>query len=159
VVTRSKKKSAGILVYRKTERGLEVLLAHPGGPIFRNRDLAAWTIPKGEIEPNELPLDAARRELLEETSFSIPGPFLELGTVKLKSGKIIHAWAGEGDLDLTTFRSARFQMEWPPRSGRTAEFPELDQVRYFDLETARTKLNEAQSLLIDRLRERLAKDG
>jgi len=157
VVTRSKKKSAGILVFRRATAGLEVLLAHPGGPIFRHRDAAAWTIPKGEIEPDEPPLDAARRELREETGFTLPGPFLELGMVKLKSGKLVYAWATEGDCDLAAFESATFRMEWPPRSGKFEEFPELDRVAYFDLDTARTKLNEAQGLLIDRLLDALAR--
>jgi predicted NUDIX family NTP pyrophosphohydrolase len=159
VVTRSKKQSAGVLVYRRSARGIEVLLAHPGGPIFRHRDAAAWTIPKGEIEQGELPLDAARRELREETSFELPGPFVSLGSVKLKSGKIVHAWACEGDIDLTLFKSCLFEMEWPPRSGRRATFPELDRVEYFDVEVARTKLNEAQSELVARLLQHLALDG
>jgi predicted NUDIX family NTP pyrophosphohydrolase len=156
VVTRSKKQSAGVLVYRRSERGIEVLLAHPGGPIFRHRDAAAWTIPKGEIEPEEQPLDAARRELLEETGYVLPGPYVALGSVKLKSGKIVHAWACEADVDLSAFKSCLFKMEWPPRSGRLSEFPELDRVEYFDVEVARAKLNEAQSELISRLLAHLA---
>jgi predicted NUDIX family NTP pyrophosphohydrolase len=158
VVTRSKKRSAGVLVFRRAASGVELLLAHPGGPIFRTRDAAAWTIPKGEIEPGEPPLAAARRELFEETGFELPGPFLELGSVKLKSGKIVEAWACEGDCDLGAFRSNRFEMEWPPRSGRLEEFPELDQVAYFDPDTAKRKLNEAQSALVDRLLAALAKE-
>lgn len=157
MVIRSKKKSAGVLVFRRATAGLEVLLAHPGGPIFRHRDAAAWTIPKGEIEPEEAPLDAAQRELREETGFVVPGPFLELGTVKLKSGKLVYAWAAEGDCDLAAFKSSTFRMEWPPRSGKLEEFPEVDRVQYFDLDTARTKLNEALGLLIDRLGEVLAR--
>jgi predicted NUDIX family NTP pyrophosphohydrolase len=159
VVTRSKKQSAGVLVYRRTERGLEVLLAHPGGPIFRHRDAAAWTIPKGEIEQGEAPLDAARRELREETGYELPGPYVSLGSVKLKSGKTVHAWACEGNVDLGAFKSCLFQMEWPPRSGRLATFPELDRVEYFDVEVARTKLNEAQSELVARLLAHLALEG
>lgn len=156
MVTRSKKQSAGVLVYRRNERGIEVLLAHPGGPIFRHRDAGAWTIPKGEIERGEPPLDAARRELREETGFDLPGPFVSLGSVKLKSGKTVHAWACEGDVELAAFKSCLFTMEWPPRSGKKAEFPELDRVEYFDVEVARTKLNEAQSELVSRLLAHLA---
>jgi predicted NUDIX family NTP pyrophosphohydrolase len=159
VVTRSKKQSAGVLVYRWSARGLEVLLAHPGGPIFRHRDALSWTIPKGEIEQGEPPLDAARRELREETGFELPGPYVSLGSVKLKSGKIVHAWACEGDLELAAFESGLFEMEWPPRSGLRVTFPELDRVEYFDVEVARTKLNEAQSELIARLLAHLALDG
>jgi predicted NUDIX family NTP pyrophosphohydrolase len=159
VVTRSKKQSAGVLVFRRSERGIEVLLAHPGGPIFRHRDVAAWTIPKGEIEPGEAPLDAARRELREETGYELPGPYVSLGSVKLKSGKIVHAWACEGNVDLAGFKSCLFSMEWPPRSKRLAEFPELDRVEYFDVEVARVKLNEAQSELVSRLLAHLALEG
>jgi predicted NUDIX family NTP pyrophosphohydrolase len=155
VVTRSRAQSAGILIFRRSSGTLEVLLAHPGGPIFRRRDLGAWTIPKGEIEPGEEPLAAAQRELAEETGFSLPGPFLELGQVKQKSGKIVHAWAAEGDVDLGAFQSATFRMEWPPRSGKFGEFPELDRVSYFDLDTAKQKLNAAQSAFVERLVERV----
>ncbi|HEV8550698.1 MAG TPA: NUDIX domain-containing protein [Polyangiaceae bacterium] len=151
MVTRSHKVSAGILVYRRTSLGVELLLAHPGGPIFRRRDAGVWTIPKGEIEPGEEPLAAAQRELKEETGFSFEGPFLPLGTVKQKSGKVVHAFACEGSVDPTRLESNRFRMEWPPRSGKTAEFPELDRADYFDPVTAREKLNEAQGELVERL--------
>jgi predicted NUDIX family NTP pyrophosphohydrolase len=159
VVTRSKKQSAGVLVFRRSERGIEVLLAHPGGPIFRHRDAGAWTIPKGEIEPGEPPLDAARRELREETGYELLGPYVPLGSVKLKSGKVVYAWACEGDVDLSAFKSCLFRMEWPPRSGRLTEFPELDRVQYFDVDVARVKLNEAQSELVSRLLAHLALEG
>jgi len=151
VVNRTRKISAGVLVYRRTAGQLEVLLAHPGGPIFRRRDAGAWTIPKGEIEPGEEPLVAARRELLEETGFAFEGPFLPLGTVKQKNGKVVHAFACEGSVDPTALASNLFRMEWPPRSGRFAEFPELDRAAYFDVVTAREKLNEAQGELVIRL--------
>jgi predicted NUDIX family NTP pyrophosphohydrolase len=151
LVTRSNKQSAGILVYRMRERGLEVLIAHPGGPIFRRRDDGVWTIPKGEIEPGEEPLAAARRELAEETGYVLAGPFLPLGTVKQKSGKVVHAWACPGDVDPTELKSNRFDMQWPPRSGRIESFPEVDRVAYFDPEAARVKLNPAQSELVLRL--------
>lgn len=151
MVNRTHKVSAGVLVFRRTRGLLEVLLAHPGGPIFRRRDAGAWTIPKGEIEPGEDPLTAARRELLEETGFSFEGPFHSLGTVKQKNGKVVHAFACEGSVDPTGLASNLFRMEWPPRSGRFAEFPELDRAAYFDVETAREKLNEAQGELVTRL--------
>jgi len=151
VVNRTHKVSAGVLVYRRTAGRLEVLLAHPGGPIFRRRDAGAWTIPKGEIEPGEEPLVAARRELLEETGFSFEGPFVPLGTVKQKNGKVVHAFACEGSVDPAALSSNLFRMEWPPRSGRFAEFPELDRAAYYDVATAREKLNEAQGELVTRL--------
>jgi predicted NUDIX family NTP pyrophosphohydrolase len=151
VVNRTHKVSAGILIYRRTTGQLEVLLAHPGGPIFRRRDAGAWTIPKGEIEPGEEPLTAARRELLEETGFELDGPFLPLGTVKQKNGKVVHAFACEGSVEPERLASNLFRMEWPPRSGRFAEFPELDRAGYFDVLAAREKLNEAQGELVTRL--------
>lgn len=151
MVTRSNKQSAGILVYRTSARGLEVLIAHPGGPIFRKRDEGAWTIPKGEIEAGEEPLAAARRELAEETGYVLGGPYLPLGTVKQKSGKIVHAWACPGDVEPAELKSNRFDMQWPPRSGRIQSFPEVDRVAYFDPDTARVKLNLAQSELVLRL--------
>jgi predicted NUDIX family NTP pyrophosphohydrolase len=155
LVTRSKQQSAGILVYRQGEQGLELLIAHPGGPVFRGRDLGAWTIPKGEIEPGEDPLMAARRELTEETGFELEGPFLPLGTVRQKSGKIVHAWACPGDVDPSRLKSVTFQMQWPPRSGRMQVFPEIDRVAYVDPELAQKKLNPAQAELVLRLIERL----
>ncbi|HSU38118.1 MAG TPA: NUDIX domain-containing protein [Polyangiaceae bacterium] len=151
MVTRTHKQSAGILVYRRGARGLEFMLAHPGGPVFRRRDAGAWTIPKGEIEAGEDALAAAQRELLEETGFSLAGPFLPLGSVKQKNGKTVHAWACEASVDTEALRSNQFSMQWPPRSGRFAEFPELDRAAYFDFETAREKLNAAQFELVVRL--------
>jgi predicted NUDIX family NTP pyrophosphohydrolase len=157
VVTRSKQQSAGILVYRNAEHGLEVLIAHPGGPVFRGRDLGAWTIPKGEIEPGEEPLVAARRELAEETGFELDGPFLPLGSVRQKSGKIVHAWACPGDVDTSKLVSITFQMQWPPRSGRMQEFPEVDRIAYVDPDLAQKKLNPAQAELVVRLLEKLGR--
>ena len=159
MVWRSKKKSAGILVFRRGEAGIEVLLAHPGGPIFRRRDAGIWTIPKGEIEPDEEPLAAARRELGEETGFSVEGPFTDLGTVTQKSGKIVHAFAAEARVDPTKLESSPFRMEWPPRSGTFAEFPEVDRAEYFSIEAAREKLIPAQAEFLDRLLAALASLG
>jgi predicted NUDIX family NTP pyrophosphohydrolase len=151
LVTRTHKQSAGVLVFRRGERGVEFLLAHPGGPIFRRRDAGAWTIPKGEIEPGEEPLAAAQRELLEETGFVLSGPFMALGSVKQKNGKTVHAWACEASVDPRALESAKFRMQWPPRSGSFPEFPELDRADYFDFESAREKLNAAQFELVTRL--------
>jgi predicted NUDIX family NTP pyrophosphohydrolase len=156
VVWRTKKVSAGILLFRRDPAGIAVLLAHPGGPIFRRRDAGAWTIPKGEIEADEEPLAAAKRELREETGFVADGPFLELGTVKQKNGKIVHAWAAEANVDPTKLVSSSFRMEWPPRTGAFAEFPEVDRAEYFSIDVARQKLNLAQSQFLDRLLEALA---
>ena len=151
MVWRTNKRSAGILVYRRDGAGIAVLLAHPGGPIFRRRDAGAWTIPKGEIEQDEEPLAAARRELREETGFSVEGPFVDLGTVKQKSGKIVHAFAVEATVDPTKLTSSTFRMEWPPRTGKFEEFPEVDRAAYFLLDAAREKLNAAQAEFLDRL--------
>lgn len=159
MVTRTHKQSAGVLIFRRTERGLEFLLAHPGGPIFRRRDAGAWTIPKGEIEQGEEPLAAAKRELAEETGFVVDGPFLQLGTVKQKNGKTVHAWACEASVDPRALTSAKFRMQWPPRSGAFPEFPEVDRAQYFDFETAREKLNAAQFELVERLVALLGRDA
>jgi len=143
---------------RSFEKGLEVLLVHPGGPFFRNKDLGAWSIPKGQIEPGENPLAAARREFEEETSFSPTGPWIELGTIVQKGGKKVHAWACEGDCSPEKIVSESFQMEWPPRSGRMSSFPEIDRAEFFDLQTARTKCLTAQVTFIDRLEGFLSGD-
>lgn len=156
MVIRSRKESAGILAFRGELPALEVFLAHPGGPVFRRKDEGVWTIPKGEINEGEEPLAAAQREFEEETSFRVEGPFLPLGNVKLKSGKIVHAWACRAELDATAIKSISFTMEWPPRSGKLGEFPEVDRAEYFSLEVAKTKLNEAQGLLLARLVQALA---
>jgi predicted NUDIX family NTP pyrophosphohydrolase len=146
--------SAGIVLYRRDRGGIRVLLVHPGGPFFGTKDLGAWSIPKGEIEPGEDPLAAARREFAEELGTAPAGPFAPLGNVKQKAGKTVHAWAAEGDLDVAQIRSNTVSMIWPPRSGRTIEFPEVDRAEWFDLMTARGKINPAQVPLLDRL-ERL----
>jgi predicted NUDIX family NTP pyrophosphohydrolase len=148
--------SAGLLMYRRSPSGLEVLLAHPGGPFFRNKDEGVWTIPKGEVDPGEDDLLAtARREFVEELGMRPEGTFLPLTPIKQKGGKIVHAWAVEGDLDVTKVVSNTFTMEWPPKSGRQVEFPEIDRAEFFDVETAKRKINPAQAALVDELVERL----
>lgn len=147
--------SAGILLYRKRGDAVEVFLVHPGGPFWAKKDDAAWSIPKGEFEPDEDPLAAARRELAEETGVSLEGPFEPLGELKQAGGKVVHAWAARGDCDPAAITSNPFTMEWPPRSGRMAEFPEIDRASWFSLETAATKLHKGQRPFLERLRERL----
>jgi predicted NUDIX family NTP pyrophosphohydrolase len=146
------KHSAGLLMYRRDASGaLEVLLAHPGGPFWRNKDEGAWTLPKGEYEAPEEPLAAARREFAEETGFNAPGPFVALGEVKQKSGKRVAAWAFSGDCDPAALRCNTFEMEWPPRSGKRESFPEIDRVAWFTLDEARTRILAAQRDLLERL--------
>jgi predicted NUDIX family NTP pyrophosphohydrolase len=144
--------SAGILLYRQSGDGLQVLLAHPGGPLFARRDVGHWTIPKGEPEPDEPLLDAARREFAEETGQPVPdGSMLDLGSITQKGGKVVHAWAVEGDFDPGTAQSEAFELEWPPKSGRLQSFPEIDRVDWFPPDEARRRVKEAQIPLIDRL--------
>ncbi len=139
-------------MYRRTERGLEVLLAHPGGPLFARRDEGVWTIPKGEVEAGDNLLATARREFEEEIGLRPPGPFVPLGSVTQRSGKVVHAWAFEGDLDVSRPpRSNTFELEWPPRSGRMRSFPEVDRAGFFDPDEARRRVNPAQRPFIDRL--------
>jgi predicted NUDIX family NTP pyrophosphohydrolase len=140
--------SAGLLMYRVAGGQLQVLLAHPGGPYFKNKDDGAWSIPKGEIELGEETLAAAVREFREETGVDPKGPFTALAPVTLKSGKIVHAWAFEGDCDPQSIASNTFTVEWPPRSGRQQEFPEIDRAGFFNVEDAKRKLNRAQVPLI-----------
>lgn len=144
------RQSAGLLLYRWRDGRAEVLLVHPGGPFWARRDDAAWSIPKGEFEPGEKPLAAARREFLEETGFLPEGNPLPLGMRK-RGGKAIHIWAMEGDCDATAITSNTFVMEWPPRSGTMRSFPEIDRAAWFDLDTARRKLHGNQSAFIDDL--------
>ena len=145
------KQAAGILLYRRRPSGIEVLLAHPGGPLWARKDFGAWTLPKGQFTDAELPLDAARREFQEEMGSAPQGEFVALGTVKQPSGKIIHAWAAEADFDVTTVKSNLFQMEWPPKSGRMSEFPEVDRAGWFSIEEARLKILKGQAPFLDRL--------
>ena len=144
--------SAGLLMFRRRrEGGIEVLLVHPGGPFWKNKDEGAWTIPKGEVAAGEELLAAAKREFEEETGFAPRGEFVWLGSIKQKGGKIVHAWAVEGQIDTAAIRSNTFTMEWPPRSGKRAEFPEIDRAEFFDLEMARRKMNPAQGALLEQL--------
>lgn len=147
--------SAGILLYRQRDQSLEVLLVHPGGPVWARRDLGAWSVPKGEyVEGEEQPLDAARREFAEELGSPPPaGDAVDLGEVRQKSGKRVRAWALPGELDATQVRSNTFTMEWPPRSGRTQEFPEVDRAEWFPVAEARERINPAQAAFLDRLVE------
>jgi predicted NUDIX family NTP pyrophosphohydrolase len=149
--------SAGILAYRR-RRGLELLLAHPGGPYWRNKDAGAWSIPKGAVESGD-PLTCARREFNEETGFIADGDFLPLKPIRQKSGKTVHAFAIEGDFDLSKFVSMTFDLEWPPRSGKKQKFPEVDRIAYFKLATARRKILPAQRPFIEELVKRLREDA
>jgi predicted NUDIX family NTP pyrophosphohydrolase len=144
--------SAGILLYRRTRGGVEVLLGHPGGPYFATRDEGAWSIPKGEVEEGEDLEAVARREFREETGQAAPaGPALALGTIRQKGGKVVHAWALEGELDAAAARSNTFTMQWPPGSGTWISVPELDRVAWFTPAEAKRRLKEAQAPLVDRL--------
>ncbi|OOQ60889.1 NUDIX domain-containing protein [Mucilaginibacter pedocola] len=145
------KQSAGILAYRFSDKQLQVFLAHPGGPFFKNKDAGVWSIPKGEFEDDEEPLHAAQREFTEETGHNIAGKFVALTPVKYKNGKVVYAWAVEADIDAGNIKSNYFEMEWPPRSGKTASFAEIDRADWFDTETAKQKLVPAQVPLIDEL--------
>ena len=149
--------SAGILLHRRREGQFEVLLVHPGGPYFATRDFGVWGIPKGEYGPSENPLVAARREFEEELGSPPPhGPVIDLGTVRLKSGKRVVAWGIEGDLDASSAVSNTCEIEWPPRSGKRIEIPEVDRAEWFSIDQARRRLNEAQVVLLERLCEQLA---
>lgn len=144
------KQSAGLLMYR--HRGaLEVLLVHPGGPFWRDRDAGAWTLPKGEFTDGESALDAACREFVEETGVTPEGPFLALTPVRQKAGKLVHAWAFRGDCDLSKLTSNSFTMEWPPRSGKLASYPEVDRAEFFTIAAAQSKINPAQLALLAEL--------
>jgi len=150
------KESAGLLLYRRREKKLEFLLVHPGGPLWKNKDDGAWTIPKGEINPGEDPLAAAQREVAEELGFCPSGEFVSLTPIKQKAGKIVRAWAIEADWDPANLKSNSFTLQWPPRSGKLQEFPEVDRAAYFDLATAALKINPAQVRLLDEVNRILA---
>ena len=144
------KRSAGLLMYRRREGQVEVLLVHPGGPFWMKRDTGAWSIPKGEYDDGEDAFTAATREFQEETGLVAQGPFLPLVPVR-QSGKIVQAWAFEGDCQPESLKSSTFFLEWPPRSGRRQEFPEVDRAEWFDLEEARRKIIPGQVALLDEL--------
>ena len=151
------RRSAGILLFRRNDAGVEVLLGHPGGPYFENKDVGAWSIPKGQVENGEDLLAVAKREFGEETGHVVGSNarLLELGSIRQRGGKTVHAWALEGDMDPAEARSNTFRMEWPPRSGIFIDVPELDQVAWFTPALARVAMNPAQVALIDALLERL----
>jgi predicted NUDIX family NTP pyrophosphohydrolase len=145
------KRSAGLVMFRRLAGDLEVFLVHPGGPLWAKKDRGAWTVPKGEYEPDETPLDAAQREFEEETGFLASGEFLDLGTIRQKSGKLVTAWAFEGDCDPAHLTSNTCEIEWPPRSGRHLEIPEVDRGRWFTLQEARKYIREEQQPFLDNL--------
>ncbi|MFA6082983.1 NUDIX domain-containing protein [Mucilaginibacter sp.] len=145
------KQSAGILLYRMTDNQPQVFLVHPGGPFFRNKDEGAWSIPKGEYVDGEEALAAALREFEEETGQAISGKFIELQPIKQKSGKVVQAWAVEGDIDHDTIKSNLFEIEWPPRSGKKVSFPEIDRASWFTIDIAKQKIIPAQAGLIQEL--------
>ena len=148
------RKSAGILLYRILNKP-ELFLVHPGGPFWFKKELGAWSIPKGEFEDNEDALEAAKREFKEETGADLSGNFISLNPITQKAGKQVYAWAVQGDIDAATIRSNTFKMEWPPKSGQWKFFPEVDKAGWFDIETAKEKINPAQVSLIEQLAEKL----
>ena len=149
------KKSAGILLYRLHNKLPEILLVHPGGPYWLKKDDEAWTIPKGELNEDENPLDAAIREMEEETGIKVGGHFIELTPVKQKSGKLVYAWALEYDFNPAEIKSNTFEIEWPPKSGKKKTFPEIDKAAWLGIDEARKKINPAQVALIDELEKKL----
>ena len=151
--------SAGILMFRTCDATLQVFLVHPGGPFWRNKDAGAWSIPKGEYTEGEHPLDAAKREFREETGFDARGEFIPLGQIKQSGGKLVTAFAVEGDCSPVKIRSNTFSIEWPPKSGRQEEFPEIDRADWFSLEKARTRIVKGQASFLDRLLAAITADS
>ncbi len=147
------KKSAGLLMYRRRHGGLEVFLVHPGGPFWAKKDEGSWSIPKGEYSPGEEPLEVAKREFHEETGYQATGEFIPLTPRKQPSGKVISAWALEGDCDAASIKSNTFSMEWPPHSGKQQEFPEVDRAGWFTIPTAKGKILKGQVAFLDELIE------
>jgi predicted NUDIX family NTP pyrophosphohydrolase len=145
------RQSAGLLLFRRRDGALEVLLAHPGGPLWAKRDLGAWSLPKGEIDAGEDPLTAARREVAEETGIHANGPFVALGSLRQRGGKHVSAWATPGEFEPTALRSNTCELEWPPRSGRRLRFPEVDRAAWFRLDEARRRILPSQLPFLDRL--------
>ena len=155
----AKQISAGILLYRIRKGTLEIFLVHPGGPYWRNKDVGAWSIPKGLLEEGDDELAAAKREFQEETGSAIDGEFVELTPLRQASGKIVHAWVVEGEIDAASVRSNTFPMEWPPRSGKMQDFPEVDRGGWFTLDLAREKILNGQRAFLDQLERRLKAAG
>jgi predicted NUDIX family NTP pyrophosphohydrolase len=149
------KKSAGIVLYRQISSNLEVMLVHPGGPFWAKKDEGAWSIPKGEFEEGEEPLQAAKREFEEETGFAVTGDFVPLSPLRQRGGKVVYAWAVEGDFDVSNLKSNTFTLEWPPGSGRSKEFPEVDRACWFPLEEARRRILTAQEPFLSELEQKL----
>ena len=150
------KLSAGILLYKREGDKVSVMLVHPGGPFWAKKDDGAWSVPKGEIDPDEDLLTAARREFAEETGSEVPeGDLLDLGEVKISTGKVIHVWAMEHDFDITTLKSNTFEMAWPPKSGQMQTFPEVDKAAWFAIAEAPIKMHTGQAIFIERLAEKL----
>ena len=149
------RKSAGILLYRKKNKNLEVFLVHPGGPFWKGKDAGAWSIPKGEFTDDEEPLAAAQREFEEETGKKIEGNFVALNPIKQKAGKMVYAWAAEGDINADAIVSNTFKIEWPYKSGKWQSYPEVDQAAWFSLAVAKEKINAAQAMFIDDLVEKI----
>jgi predicted NUDIX family NTP pyrophosphohydrolase len=152
----AKKFTAGLLLFRRCNE-LEVLLIHPGGPFWAKKDLGAWSLPKGQIEDNEAPLDAAKREFTEETGFTVDGEFLPLNPVRQSGGKLVHAWAVEGDCDPARLQSNRFSMEWPPKTGTLREYPEADRAAWFAIPEARKRILPSQKDFLEQLTSLLSR--
>jgi predicted NUDIX family NTP pyrophosphohydrolase len=153
---KSKKQSAGILIFRRKNAALEFMLVHPGGPIWKNKDEGAWSIPKGEFTDEEDALAAAQRELKEELGMELTGEFISLAPVKLKSGKTVYAWALEADLNTELISSNTCQIEWPPRSGKRIDIPEIDKGAWFNMSEAKQKINPAQAAFLDELSDKIS---
>ncbi len=147
----TKTQSAGLMLYRRINGIIEVFLVHPGGPYWKNKDEGAWSIPKGEFDVNEEPLDAATREFFEETGIQVSGEFLELKSIKQKGGKIVFAWTLEKDIDADNITSNLFEIEWPPRSGKFQNFPEVDRAAWFTIDEAKKKINAMQVAFLKEL--------
>ncbi|MFZ0747451.1 MAG: NUDIX domain-containing protein [Terracidiphilus sp.] len=150
------KRSAGLLMYRHRERALEVFLVHPGGPFWAKKDAGAWSIPKGEFAESEPPLEAARREFHEETGLAPEADFIELGMLNQAGGKVVQAWAFEGDFDPEKLTSNQCRIEWPPRSGRQVDFPEVDRGEWFSMPAAREKILKSQQPFLDMLSQKVS---
>ena len=152
------KRSAGLVLYRTVRGSMEVFLVHPGGPLWANKDNGAWSIPKGEFDPDEDALNAAKREFREETGLVANGEYQPLKPLRQKGGKIVHVWAVQCDVEAAAVKSNTFSMEWPPRSGKTREFPEIDRAEWFNIEFARRKILKSQLALLNQLEQAMAAD-